>query len=82
MRRTKRKYLIDQVKPTREDFLKDVVGQLVEQRINLGYTQDQVDHMMGNADRTCSKWECGTRTPSSFNLYCWAEVLGGSFILK
>jgi hypothetical protein len=38
-------------------------------------TQD-LDHRLGNADRLVSKWECGIRTPTSFNLYCWAFALG------
>ena len=24
--------------------------------------------------------ECGMRTPTSFNLICWAEVLGGEIV--
>ena len=61
--------------PTRNDFLQDVVIQLVERRRALGLTQEHVDHIMGNSDRLCSKWECGTRTPTGFNLYCWATTL-------
>ncbi len=63
---------------TRGDFLKDVVKQLVHRRRELELTQEQVDHIMGNADRLCSKWECGMRTPTAFNLYCWAEALSVS----
>ena len=61
--------------PSRQDFLKDVVSQLVVRRLALGITQAEVDYKMGNADRLCSKWECGLRTPTSFNLYCWADTL-------
>ena len=60
---------------TREDFLKEVVKLLVQRRLQLGITQDELNHMLGVADRLVSKWECGIRTPSSFHLYCWADAL-------
>lgn len=60
---------------TRKDFLTDVVEQFVHRRKNLGLTQEDIDVKMGNGDRQCSKWECGLRTPTSFNLLCWAESL-------
>ena len=59
----------------REDFLKDLVIQLIDRRKLLKLTQDEVNSLMGNADRLVSKWECGERTPNSFNLYCWAIAL-------
>lgn len=59
----------------RFDFLSELVGQLVQRRKQLGLTQSDVDVIMGNSDRICSKWECGMRTPTGFNLYCWAEAL-------
>lgn len=59
----------------RSDFLSELVGQLVQRRKQLGLTQSDVDVIMGNSDRLCSKWECGMRTPTGFNLYCWAEAL-------
>ena len=60
---------------TRKDFLKDVVVLLVKRRLQLGITQDELNHVLGVADRLVSKWECGVRTPSSFHLYCWADAL-------
>lgn len=60
---------------TRTDFLKEVVALLVQRRLQLGITQDELNHMLGVADRLVSKWECGVRTPSSFHLYCWADAL-------
>lgn len=60
---------------TRADFLKEVVELLVQRRLQLGITQDELNHMLGVADRLVSKWECGVRTPSSFHLYCWADAL-------
>ena len=70
-----KKYLIDQPQITRGDFLSDIVQQFITRRKELGLTQDDIDIKMGNADRTCSKWECGDRMPNSFNLFCWAEAL-------
>lgn len=60
----------------RNDFLNNVVKQLVQRRHALGMTQDELNYQLGVADRLVSKWECGLRTPSSFNLYCWADALG------
>lgn len=69
-------------KPTREDFLKDIVKQLVQRRRALGLSQERLDQIMGNSDRLCSKWECGMRTPTGFNLYCWAEVLSAKIQIE
>ena len=60
----------------RRDFLKDVVNQLIKQRHCLDLTQEELNARLGIADRLLSKWECGIRTPTSFNLYCWAFALG------
>ncbi len=67
---------------TRDDFLEDVAMQLIQKRKELGFTQEQVDHIMGNSDRLCSKWECGMRTPTAFNLYCWVEALSGKIRIE
>jgi len=67
-------------KSSRQDFLKNIVDQLILRRQNLGLTQDKVDVLMGNADRCISKWECGDRTPTSFNLVCWADALNLEFL--
>jgi len=60
---------------TRDDFLKNLVAKMVKRRHDLGMTQEELNHMLGVADRLISKWECGTRTPASFHLYCWADAL-------
>lgn len=59
----------------REDFLRDVVGDLVSIRKERNYTQEEINHKLGVAERLVSKWECGLRTPTAFNLYCWADAL-------
>ena len=59
----------------RRDFLHDVVRELVKQRQRLGITQDELNHILGVADRLVSHWECGIRSPTAFHLYCWADAL-------
>ncbi|MEQ9297611.1 MAG: helix-turn-helix transcriptional regulator [Cyclobacteriaceae bacterium] len=66
---------------TRQDFLKKMVIQLVRRRKQLGLTQEELNYKIGVADRLIGKWECGMRTPNSFNLLCWAEALNAEFIL-
>jgi transcriptional regulator with XRE-family HTH domain len=60
----------------RNDYLRDIVLKLVERRHKLGITQEELNARLGIADRLISKWECGARSPTSFNLYCWAFALG------
>lgn len=67
---------------TREDFLKKVVTPMVEARQRLGLTQEELDFKLGIADRLISHWECGKRTPTAFNLFCWAEALYGEIIFR
>ena len=70
----------DYPEKVREDFLTDVVKPMVEQRKRLGLTQEDVDALLGVADRLVSKWECGVRTPTSFHLYCWSDALEGRMV--
>lgn len=67
--------------PTRKDFLHKMVSQLAKRRKELGMTQEELNYKIGVADRLVSKWECGLRTPNSFNLLCWAQALNAEFIL-
>ncbi|MDN5201499.1 helix-turn-helix transcriptional regulator [Fulvivirgaceae bacterium BMA10] len=60
---------------TRDDFLKDAVKDLIHLRHEHKMTQEELNHRLGVADRLVNKWECGLRTPTSFNLYCWADAL-------
>ncbi|MEE9361977.1 MAG: hypothetical protein V3U92_05205 [Cellulophaga sp.] len=53
---------------------------MVKRRIELGITQEDVNYALNVADRLVSKWECGIRTPASFSLYCWADVLKGRIV--
>ncbi|MEC7754023.1 helix-turn-helix transcriptional regulator [uncultured Roseivirga sp.] len=65
---------------TRDDFLKDVVSQLVQRRRDLKMTQEELNYKLGVADRLVSKWECGDRTPTAFHLYCWSDALNGHLV--
>ena len=62
------------------NFLKTVIQPMIERRKLLGMTQEELNHKIGIADRLVSKWECGTRRPTSFNLFCWAEALDGEIV--
>jgi len=59
----------------RNDFLKEVVSQLIKRRKELGVTQNNLNYDLGVADYLVAKWENGLRTPTSFHLYCWADAL-------
>lgn len=67
---------------TRDDFLKIVVCPMIARRKELGLTQDDVNYKLGVADRLVSKWECGVRSPTAFNLLCWAQVLEGDMVFE
>ena len=60
----------------RNDSLKALIDLLIETRKSKNLTQDDINDLIGVADRLVSKWECGMRTPRVFHLYCWAEALG------
>jgi transcriptional regulator with XRE-family HTH domain len=63
-------------KKSRHDYVNDIIQQMIDQRKQLGLTQDELDYRVGVADRLIGKWECGTRNPNVFNLCCWAQTLG------
>ena len=48
---------------------------LAFKRMALGLTQDDLNHMLGFADRLVSKWECGDRDPSCFSFEVWFQTL-------
>ncbi len=72
---------IDYKLKTRDDFLKGPVAQLVHLRHKRNLTQEELNYRLGVADRLVSKWECGTRTPNTFNLHCWVDALDGKLIV-
>ena len=60
----------------------DLIRKFIARRKALGLTQLDIDYMMGNSDGLCSKWECGSRSPTAFNLFCWAQVLQVELMIK
>lgn len=64
----------------RSDFLEEIVKPMVTRRKALKMTQAEVNDKLGVIDFLVAKWECGMRTPTSFNLLCWAEVLRGKIM--
>lgn len=69
-------FLLKNEGPTRTDFLKNIAKNLAKIRQEKAWTQDKLNYRLGVADRLVNKWECGDKTPSGFNLYCWADALG------
>ena len=67
----------DELEPLKSAFDSDIIQQLKDRRYSLGVTQDYMNHKIGCADRLINKWECGTRLPSAFSLWCWVTSLGG-----
>lgn len=75
------KFLEKSEGPTRRDFLAELTKQLVRQRRHLGWTQEKLNYRLGVADRLVNKWECGDKTPSGFNLFCWADAIGAELMV-
>lgn len=65
----------------RQDFLRQMVSQLVKRRHELRLSGAVVDARIGCTEYLVAKWECGIRAPSAFNLMCWAEALGCEWVL-
>ena len=57
------------------------IGTLRQRRRDLDMVQADVDQSLGVADGLCAKWECGNRFPSAYNLHCWCDLLGLSWLL-
>lgn len=62
--------------PYRKCITRPLVEQLIARRKELEMTQEEVNHIVGLGDRYLSKWEAGIKSPTSFNLVCWANALG------
>lgn len=52
-----------------------LVQQLIAARRQRKLRQEDLDRMIGCADRLVSKWECGVRRPSAYFLLLWAQAL-------
>lgn len=60
----------------RTDFLSDLVRELINRRIQFAMTQEELNDHLGLSEGHLAKWETGRRTPTTFNLHCWADALG------
>lgn len=63
------------------DPVRDVVQQLAVRRKRLGYSQIDVDRLIGCANGLSAKWECGKRTPSLGSLVNYAAALEGYLVI-
>jgi transcriptional regulator with XRE-family HTH domain len=52
-----------------------LLQQLIARRHSLGLSQLDLDAKLGNASGLVSKWECGMRRPTGWNLACWMAAL-------
>ena len=58
-----------------EKFHTEIITQFVAKRHKLGYTQIDMDDILGVAKGLVSKWEVGIRRPSGYLFCCWADSL-------
>lgn len=56
-------------------FYGQLVKALVDRRVLLGYTQEQLDARIGATEGQVAKWEGFFRLPGAFMLVCWANAL-------
>lgn len=57
-------------------FYDPIIEQLIRVRKQRGLRQEDLDEMIGCAERLVSKWECRDRYPSAYFLLLWAQALG------
>ncbi len=69
--------IVEELDPLKSAFDEQVIKQLAKRRYELEVTQEYMNHKIGCADRLINKWECGSRLPSAFSLWCWVTSLGG-----
>jgi ribosome-binding protein aMBF1 (putative translation factor) len=64
--------------PSRQEeaFYRELLGQLVARRKELGISQEQLSYNLGVTTMMVNKWEVLIRIPSAFYLMCWCHALG------
>lgn len=62
-------------------WAKSLRNSLRQKRLDMGLSQDVIDHEIGVAKGLVAKWEGGFRSPTGYNLYCWAKALGCDLVL-
>tara|TARA_R100000656_G_scaffold58513_2_gene45617 strand:+ start:3285 stop:3461 length:177 start_codon:yes stop_codon:yes gene_type:complete len=55
---------------------------VARRRRKLGIPQAELDRIVGCADGYVAKCECGTRTPSMFMFWCFADALGLEIVVQ
>lgn len=60
---------------------KSLCRSLKQRREDLGISQNALDHAIGTTTGVVAKWEGGFRSPTGFNLYCWANALRCDLVL-
>tara|TARA_B100000029_G_C16778028_1_gene668180 strand:- start:153 stop:392 length:240 start_codon:yes stop_codon:yes gene_type:complete len=58
-----------------QQFHDQLITQFIDKRHEIGYTQIDMDEILGVAKGLVSKWEAGIRKPSGFLFCCWADAL-------
>lgn len=56
-------------------FFDPLIEQLIDARKQRGLRQEDLDAIIGCAERLVSKWECRDKYPSSYYLVLWAQAL-------
>jgi len=59
-----------------------MVSALTERRKDLGYSQRELDRLIGLSDCMIAKWESGARFPTASSLVRWAAALGYELAVK
>ena len=59
----------------RKDYLSPIVHDLAQLRVKQNIPQYDLGLKLGFYDYSIARWESGSRTPTLFNLHCWANGL-------
>lgn len=68
--------------PEGRAVFRPLIQQLIEARRKRGLRQEDLDLMIGCADRLVSKWESHTRNPSAYFLLLWCQALGVRLVIQ
>ena len=58
-----------------------LTGMLARRRREIGLSQRDLDQHLRVATGVIAKWESGFRSPTGYNLSCWARALGCDIVL-
>ena len=60
----------------------DLLKEVAKRRRQLNIAQAELDRIVGCADGYVAKCECGTRTPSMFMFWCFADALDMEVVVR